>query len=166
MDVCLKGHPLTGDNIKLNGKSGARCCRTCCNASKRAFHHRHKARLNPIQRAWAQTEEGKRVQRNYFYKRHYGITLERYEEMFKEQGGVCAISGLPSPNGQNSKSRLNVDHDHTTNQVRQLLHPDVNTALGFFQDNPEWLRRAADYIEYWKDKKENSLANMQTVGAS
>ena len=151
MLVCLKGHPLVGDNIKQNGRTGKRCCRACDLVRKRLYKERHKHRLNNGRRKWGRTEKGQRWQRDHDYRKKYdGFTLEQYEAMFAEQGGLCAISGLPSPTGRNAKTRLNVDHDHATNTVRQLLHPDINTALGLFQDNPEWLRRAADYIERWK----------------
>jgi hypothetical protein len=73
-------------------------------------------------------------------KLKYDMTLEDYDKMFVEQGGLCAISGLPL-------SDPNIDHDHTTGRVRGLLGREINRALGMFQDNPIWLRAAADYIE-------------------
>lgn len=145
LGVCLKGHPLVGDNVRLNGKKGKRCCRTCALKRSRLFSKAHDTQLASVARKRRSTAEGKRAQRNQDYKRHYGLTVEKYEAMLAEQGGVCAISGQ-SPNAK----RLHVDHDHATKVVRQLLHSDINTALGLFQDNPIWLRRAADYLERWK----------------
>jgi len=50
--------------------------------------------------------------------RRYGIemTVVRYQEMLRIQGGVCAICGA-SPNGK----PLDVDHDHSDGRVRGLL---------------------------------------------
>jgi len=144
---CAKGHPLAGYNLEINNINGKRRCRLCDRARKKKWHAAHSGAINKKRRLWGKTNSN---QRRADYKKNYGITLERYDEMFAEQHGLCAISGLPSPTGRNAKTRLNVDHDHATNTVRQLLHPDINTALGLFQDNPEWLRRATDYIERWR----------------
>lgn len=70
-----------------------------------------------------------------------GCTPEQYDQLMVEQGGVCAICG------QVCRRALAADHDHETGRVRGLLCADHNTALGLFQDNPDFLRAAADYIE-------------------
>ena len=45
------------------------------------------------------------------------------------------------------ESALCIDHDHTTGKVRGMLCHDCNTSLGKFRDNPDILRKAADYLE-------------------
>jgi hypothetical protein len=64
-----------------------------------------------------------------------------YEAVLAHQQGVCAISG------KKPKTVLHIDHDHKTGQVRGLLNSWINKGLAAFQDNPEWLRKAADYLE-------------------
>jgi hypothetical protein len=71
----------------------------------------------------------------------YGMDESTYAAKFEMQGGVCAISGLQD---------LAVDQDHRTNTNRGLLNRRINSALGLFQENPDWLRKAADYIEFWR----------------
>ena len=39
------------------------------------------------------------------------------------------------------------DHDHATGAPRDFLCRSCNAGLGMFKDNPEALRRAADYLE-------------------
>lgn len=44
-------------------------------------------------------------------------------------------------------NKLSVDHCHRTNKIRGILCPPCNTGLGHFQDEPRFLREAADYLE-------------------
>ena len=75
-------------------------------------------------------ERNAREKRGRAYRRRYGITIEDYERILIEQGGVCAICSIPpSPNGH----RLHVDHDHTTGAVRALLCQRCNTAISYFE---------------------------------
>lgn len=72
---------------------------------------------------------------------HGRLTERQYGERIRSQDGKCAICGrIPS-------YKLRVDHDHHTNQVRQLLCQKCNLALGYFDDSPERMRLAAAYVE-------------------
>lgn len=62
----------------------------------------------------------------------YGITLERYNEMFEDQGGVCAICGR-----EQAKRLLAVDHDHDNGNVRGLLCSACNRNVEWFIDNKQ-----------------------------
>ncbi|AQX82044.1 hypothetical protein BWO91_06290 [Plantibacter flavus] len=77
--------------------------------------------------------------------RNQGIemTAEQYRAMHADQQGACAI--CRKTEAQNGKA-LAVDHDHETGRVRGLLCDQCNIALGRFQDSPENLRRALDYL--------------------
>lgn len=92
-------------------------------------------------------------QRDYDLLRNYGITVNEYESMLEDQGGVCWICQNPPKN-----NRLSVDHRHEKGEkrrnprekrprVRGLLCWHCNLALGKFNDDPYLMRRAADYIE-------------------
>lgn len=72
------------------------------------------------------------------------IDSERYAFLFTLQKGCCAICGR---HHSAFKRRLAVDHCHKTNKVRALLCAACNAGLGAFQDSPELLRKAANYIE-------------------
>jgi hypothetical protein len=89
--------------------------------------------------------------KGYTLKRDYGISLELYQRMLVDQGGVCAICGAASGSersNNNGYKTLGVDHDHSTGTVRGLLCSSCNKGLGFLMDNPILLRRAAEYLEY------------------
>jgi len=87
-------------------------------------------------------------------RKQFGITAEEYAVMEKAQEGLCLICGRP-PQGfarvhegaEPVVRRLDVDHCHETGVVRGLLCNLCNQALGLFQDDPELLRKAAEYIE-------------------
>jgi hypothetical protein len=80
----------------------------------------------------------------------YGLTVEQHEQMWADQRGVCALCEQPpKADSAGAAAVLHVDHDHVTGRVRTLLCKDCNNGLGDFFDDPELLRRAADYIEYF-----------------
>jgi hypothetical protein len=76
--------------------------------------------------------------RNYHLRRRYGITVDDFDAMFAEQGGLCAIC-------REAKAE-HVDHDHANGRVRGLLCFNCNGALGQFRDRPELMLQAIAYL--------------------
>ena len=102
-------------------------------------------------KAW-KAENHEKV-REYKILKNFGVTYHKYEEMHKQQKGLCAICQKPELALMFGKEmKLAVDHDHNTGTVRGLLCCNCNRGIGLLKDNPEWLRRAAEYIE--KDRPE------------
>jgi len=80
----------------------------------------------------------------------FGITAQKYIKMLDAQGGVCLICGKVEKvtNGNSGKVRdLAIDHCHTTLKVRGLLCSHCNTSIGLMCDDPNILRKAANYLE-------------------
>ena len=73
----------------------------------------------------------------------YGITYESYMSMVEGQGNLCAVCKKRCVTGR----RLCLDHDHVSGRPRGLVCTQCNSGIGFFRDNPELLRRAAEYLE-------------------
>lgn len=94
---------------------------------------------------WGKREQGEPAwtegHRNSYMKRRYGITVEDYDKMLAEQNGVCAICE------KKDKRRLAVDHCHKTGTVRGLLCSSCNISVGRFDDNPDTLKRAIEYLQ-------------------
>jgi Recombination endonuclease VII len=82
----------------------------------------------------------------------YGITYKQYSAMVLAQCGACVICGVvpgEDPETNKKTSRLVVDHDHGTGQVRALLCHACNRMLGQSGDNPTRLLAGADYLKEW-----------------
>ena len=115
----------------LNGYSGrGNICQSCNNAYMREYRKR-----NPPDKA----KERRRV-RKYLYAK-YGISEQEYNDRLKKQNGNCALCHKPA-----GERRLEVDHNHTTGNVRELLHPRCNKLLGFCNDNILLLENAIAYL--------------------
>ena len=86
-------------------------------------------------------------------KRLSGVSPEQYEAMFKDQRGLCAICGIHQDFVERAFS---ADHNHKTGAIRALLCGRCNMGLGFFKDNPDRLRKAAEYLESYSILSENT----------
>lgn len=110
-----------------SAKSGlAGQCKKCASQYKRSVPQ-------------AQNREGK-------LRRNYGFSQERYDQLLKNQGGVCAICKTSVPGGR--YKGFHVDHDHRTGKIRGILCPKCNGGLGFFTDSPIKLEMAAEYLRF------------------
>lgn len=114
-------------------------CRQCYRntpafqATRRAYYQRNRERFKVY--GQQQTERCTRL------TKAYGVSRADVQAMRVKQGRVCAICGEPP------KTRaLNVDHNHASGQVRGLLCGACNRGVGLFRDNPELLRKAAEYL--------------------
>ena len=68
-----------------------------------------------------------------------GVTEEWYNETMKKQDNKCFICGSPD--------RLCIDHDHSTGKARGILCNNCNSAIGFFRDNPKFMKNGINYLK-------------------
>lgn len=69
--------------------------------------------------------------------------MAEYQTLLEKQDGKCLIcEATVSYMGH----RLAVDHDHADGHIRGLLCKACNAGLGHFQDDPERIMRAAQYL--------------------
>ena len=88
---------------------------------------------------------------NAHMERRYGITIEEYDIMFIRQDGKCDICG--SSGFAKGKSRMNIDHCHTTGKVRGLLCNNCNSGIGKLKESESIMLNAIEYIKKHKDTK-------------
>lgn len=72
-------------------------------------------------------------------KKRFGLTLEQWDEMNLQQGGMCAIC--------DGESELCVDHNHITGQIRGLLCKSCNLSLGLMKDSVTTAQAAVNYLK-------------------
>lgn len=74
------------------------------------------------------------------------MTLVDYNHMLEAQNNLCSLCDTPL----NLSGRVAVDHDYKTGLVRAILCIKCNTGLGFFNDDPNMLIKAAKYIQQFR----------------
>ena len=93
-------------------------------------------------------ERARRLGTTEMTARTHKITADLYREILAIQGNHCPLCG----DYPDVKARaFAIDHDHGTERLRGILCARCNGGLGMFRDNPTMLRRAADYLEFWRD---------------
>lgn len=75
----------------------------------------------------------------------YGLTEAGFAQLLKHCNGKCQICSEPPTKGR--WPQLHIDHDHSSGRVRGLLCSNCNVGIGMLRDDPERLRRAAEYLE-------------------
>lgn len=75
-----------------------------------------------------------------------GFTQEDYAIKLAEQNGKCAICET----SDSGKMDWCADHCHETKQKRGLLCRKCNSGLGHFNDDVEVMKKAIEYLEYYK----------------
>lgn len=122
-----------------------RICRACEIADRIKYRRKNRVRENAARRSAASPA----LYRERNLKRLYGLTIEVYEAMLLEQGGVCAICKVGAVEFHRSGRiiPLTVDHSHENGRLRGLLCGSCNRGLGDFRDRPDLLKAAAAYLE-------------------
>jgi hypothetical protein len=114
-------------------------CTVCDRTQSKAWAERNREQSNNIKQAYKRRdkERNRLANKRSRVKVAYGLTLDEYESLMKNP---CQICGLRT-------ERMHLDHCHQSGQVRGVLCRNCNVALGLMADNPERLRRAAEYLE-------------------
>ncbi len=81
------------------------------------------------------------VYRNKFYLKKYGMSYEEVIALLARQNGLCAICQQSI-----DERSMRTDHCHKMDKVRGILCNNCNAGLGMFNDDPEVLARARDYL--------------------
>lgn len=94
--------------------------------------------------------------RDLYFRKHrlehkFGITLEQYDSMLKDQDFGCAICGT-TDFGKRRKY-FHVDHNHKTGKVRGLLCNNCNAMLGMAKDDSNILESGIKYLKKYRENE-------------
>ena len=127
-------------------------CNTCynviANKYQKEWAKKNKDKVNAKERKYRQKHPEKILK---WYRarvcREYGLTTEDFDNKYNEQHGCCPICGRHSLELQR---KLDIDHNHVTNQNRGLLCSRCNIGNGYFKVDErgiELLQKAIEYIK-------------------
>lgn len=124
----------------------ARRCRECHKIYPlTSFYGRFNRRINKAVYD-SRCDECRRLQQRL---RYMVLTKAQYDALIKHANGVCELCERPL-------DKPNIDHCHKTGRIRGVLCAACNSGLGALRDDPELMRRAADYIEAWAKRRMSS----------
>lgn len=88
-------------------------------------------------------------------RRRHGLGRDGVAALLGQQGGKCAICGVPYADQPGSRLAMDHDHRHCAGKVgcpkcvRGMLCNACNNMLRAAKDDPALLRRAANYLDGW-----------------
>jgi hypothetical protein len=141
-------------------KDGLDCwCKICKRAKHVLYYQANRSEVLARNARWAATnpEKAAHANRNCQFKRKHGITAAQRDAMADAQQHKCAICGCIKPKHGGHNEVLQLDHDHDTDVLRELLCFECNTGLGKFEDS---VARVVAVLRYLlKHKKNHPLDN-------
>ena len=112
-------------------------CKSCHSEYRRDHYLKNHDKYKAKARAWESSNKNQHLTNRLKYK--YGITIDDYEVMLSKQDGKCEIC--------KDEAKLVVDHNHTTSEVRALLCPMCNLAVGHIRENSTVALNMALYLQ-------------------
>lgn len=127
-------------------------CFDCENKASKAYSASSEGAA--VHKAWRTSNET----RNAYFQKQYNITLEKFNQLFEGQEGLCACcSALMEQPGLGQKKNFRtacVDHDHKCcagtkscgKCIRGILCGRCNIAAGMLKDDSHLCRNLANYL--------------------
>ncbi len=163
---CRTNYPATRDyfyrhrgNLRPECKkcSGKRFRQWCLkNSEKRKEYHR-KYRLKHKKQIQEHNNQYRQQNPDRLRNKAHNLAEGEYQQMLKQQNGVCAICGLiETVKTHEGKVRsLSIDHNHITGKIRGLLCNKCNNGIGKLsvdEHGTELLCSAISYIRNTDEK--------------
>ena len=111
------------------------------------YYINHKNELSTYRKDYyyKHKEKEKVKMKKYRLKKQYELTISDFNNLLLAQNMRCAICNQPLD--LQNPNKVHIDHDHKTGKVRGVLCRDCNLAIGYLKDNPEYTKRATEYLE-------------------
>jgi hypothetical protein len=101
-------------------------------------------KLNKKTNTYPKSSICKECDQAYSLKRRWNMTEVEFSSRFSDN---CAICGVHQ---DNLKVRLNIDHDHDTGKIRDVICNSCNREIGYLKDGIEIVERALTYLRKHK----------------
>ena len=114
--------------------------------SQKKYRAEHKEHLKECRKKYY-TENKEKIdtdKRKSALKNNFGITIEQFNEMSKNQDNRCGICNNLFT--ARKPFNPNVDHNHATNKIRGLLCGQCNRSIGLLRDDPVIIKNAIKWI--------------------
>jgi hypothetical protein len=116
-------------------------CSACISAQRKVRYQENKEVVKALTKAryWANPKKA----RDWALSYKYNLTPEQFHRLYISQECKCAICAKHFP----EEEKMAVDHCHDNGNVRGLLCHACNRGMGLLKDNPDILRKAAEYLD-------------------
>ena len=129
----------------------------------RKWRAENKDKINEVKKIWKKNNPEVVAAQQFKdgLKRKYGLTVEQYQQMIKDQDNKCKICGHEMNGGRNTRYAINIDHKHDgTKNVRSLLCNCCNKVIGYAYEDVSVLASAIEYLKFHSNKEtDNSCIN-------
>lgn len=120
-------------------------CKDCNRIHRRNMYKKNREKELPKFKEYNRTKRNKEEITSSILFKKYGITIHDYNRMLEEQSFSCKIC---QTSHEQFKTKLAVDHCHTTGKVRGLLCTKCNLSVGYYENWLfEWIDKIKDYIK-------------------
>lgn len=139
-------------------KTNSYICSSCTNKTSKLWKQKNPDKVNQQRKRWFEKNKDKIKQyrqkitkesrRKHVVKMCYNLSWEDYLEFYTKAKGSCSICFKPlSLSFSEDIETAHIDHCHKTGSIRGILCRSCNRGIGYLNDSPERLRKAADYLE-------------------
>ena len=145
-NICNMNKPLPEFRFIRKNKNGtdlykARCVE--CDRKQQLKRYHNLTDNEKIERKNKSIQTlGKDYFKRYKLNKHYNLTLEEFNLMYKNQNGKCYIC-----ENKISGKEVKVDHNHSTGKVRKLLCHNCNTSLGLLNEDVKIFEKCIEYLK-------------------
>lgn len=139
--VCNEIKDISKFGIRTNGKYMSQC-KECHNEQGRSNYKKDLEKSREYSRNYGTLPEQKLKASNRHLIKKYGITLDQKQEMLNNQNNTCALC----PYNFKDLADANVDHNHDTKKIRELLCHNCNVAIGLLKEDKQRIENLRFYL--------------------
>jgi len=138
---CKESKPKTTEYFSKQKTWFSSYCKECHSQMCKEYYAETKEKRKGYYKEYRDREEVKKRSQLRLLRLKYDLSEEGYKSLWDAQKGRCKICEKDL-----GEIRPVIDHDHVSGKVRGLLCSKCNLGLGHFEDNPDLLLLACDYL--------------------